>query len=126
MENTIDNRFKELSTSLQELIESKVRLFKILLVEKIAKSLYMLAFLVILLFILSLMLVFASVSLAHWISALWHNLYAGYLVVTGLYLLLSLLFIGFRKNLLLNPITRAFYNIIVADENNNNEYKPAA
>lgn len=126
MENTIENQFNELSKSLQELVENRIRLFKIVLVEKIARSLYMLAFLVILLFILSLVLVFASVSLATWLNAALGNIYSGYLIVTGIYIVLLVVFVAFRKFWLLNPLTRSIYNIIIPEETTDNEYDKAA
>ena len=122
MENTIEHHFQELNRSLREVIENRIKLFKVIMVEKLAKSLYMLLLLVLVLFFVSLMLVFASVALAGWLNHLLSNPYIGYLIVTGLYLMGLLLFLTLRKILLLNPITRMVFGIFMATESDYNEY----
>jgi hypothetical protein len=91
----IDNLVENLSGYL----ESRVKLLKIEIQEDVAKVLSKGLVHVTIVFFAFLFLIFFSIGLAEYINTFFINSFEGYWIVSGIYLIIFLIFLAFRKNL---------------------------
>ena len=102
MENIKDTIFKflkidNLISNLSGYIESRIALFKIEMQEDIARVLAKSLVYVVIMFFGFLFLVFFSIGLAHYLNSFFAKPFAGYWIVSGIYLMIFFMFLIFQK-----------------------------
>ena len=90
--------FQELKFLVTDYISARLKLFKYEVYEKSAKIAATLFSSFVIAMLAFLLLFFLSIALGFYFGALFNSLGAGFLVVAGLYLILLLPFIFFRKS----------------------------
>lgn len=104
----IDNIIDHIS----ELIEAKVEVYKVELKYEVAKIGAKLLSFIILSFFISLIVIFLSFSAATLINSLMDSRYWGFVIVTGFYTLLVVLYLSFKVNL---GIQHFFEKMLIGD-----------
>ncbi len=92
--------FLELKVLTTDYFTARIKLLKLDIYEKTAKISATLFSSLVIAMLASLMLFFLSIALGFYFGAVLGSLGTGFMVVTGLYLLLLIPFILFRKNLI--------------------------
>jgi hypothetical protein len=93
---------------LKEYVEVRLELIKLRTVRMASRTLSILLTGFIIIMLSLFILLFLGLTFSAWINALTGSAIAGYAATAGLYLLLLLLVIAFRKPLLQNPLIRIF------------------
>lgn len=101
---------------LQEYVELRIDIFKMELLRTNAKTSGIVVWLVVSLFMLFLILLFAGFTVSFWLSDLLHSNTAGFGITTGILILITLLITLFRKAFFINPVIR-----IVLKQNSDEE-----
>jgi uncharacterized membrane protein YqjE len=98
MERDSTEFFQELKLMVTDYLSARIQLIKFEFYEKTAKISAALFSSLVIVLLASLMLFFLSIALGFYLGALFDSYGTGFLMVTGLYLLMLLPFIFFRKN----------------------------
>jgi uncharacterized membrane protein len=85
-------------------VNARVELVRLQMIEKAAAMMSNALSLVIIIPFFLIAFLFLSVALAHYFAELWGHEYAGYLTVTGIYLLVGFLLVWNRRNWLIKPL----------------------
>ena len=85
-------------------INTRVELVRLQMIEKAAALMSNALSLLIIIPFFLIAFLFLSIALAHYFAELWGHQYAGYLTVTGIYLLIGFLLIRNRMNWLIKPL----------------------
>jgi hypothetical protein len=92
--------FQDLKVLMTDYLTAKLKLFKLEVYEKTAKITATLFSSLVIAMLASLMLFFLSIALGFYFGSVLDSYGTGFMVVTGLYLLLLVPFILFRKSLI--------------------------
>ena len=92
-------RIDAIIENLTGLIEARLELAKLELKEEIAKAGARIIAGVVLAFLLVMIIIFVSITLAAWLNYLLDSMFFGYLIVTGFYLLVLVLLIAFKAHI---------------------------
>jgi len=101
--------FKTIKTYL----ETKYTIARLDVTEKIILVIGLLLQIIIVLMLLSVILFFLSLALANFLGNYWNDTSLGFLTVTGLYILILLIFIIFRKPILINPLNKTLIRLLL-------------
>jgi putative superfamily III holin-X len=111
-----NNPFERLTENLKEYVNTRYDLITLKITQKVANmSAKSIAFLIIAT-VVSLFFFFINMALAYYISSLFGNNYTGFFIVSGFYLVVTIIFLIGRKNLLINPLRNCIINKILTDE----------
>ena len=91
-------RIDAIIESLTGLIEARLELAKLELKEEAAKAGARIIAGIVLAFLLVMIIIFVSITLAAWLNFLLDSMFLGYLIVTGFYLLVLVLLIAFKAH----------------------------
>ena len=106
--STID-KIESLITKAGDLAETKAELVKLKTVNKVSEAAASVLSTIAIVVLLALALIIVSLGLAYWIGYLLDNIYYGFFIVGGFYILLGVILHVFRKRLIKKPIA----NIII-------------
>ena len=107
---------ENLSTHIKDLVDARVQIFKYDIKTELSKSLSkVLNALIIFLLILAAVL-FLSIALSIYIGMKLNSYYLGFLIVAGIYLLLSLILIIFKKQIGIEKSIEANLNAVFGIE----------
>ena len=91
-------RIDAIIENLTGLIEARLELAKLELKEEIAKAGARIIAGIVLAFLLVMIIIFVSITLAAWLNYLLDSMFFGYLILTGFYLLVLVLLIAFKAH----------------------------
>jgi len=115
---TLEENFSELKSLLKDYLDARVNLFKLFLLEKIAKVgtyfLTAIVFLVLILFVI----LFSTFAFSFWYGNKFGNLAEGFLISAGFYVLLALAVFLLRRPLFTNSIIKNISSIIFSENKN--------
>jgi membrane protein YdbS with pleckstrin-like domain len=94
----------EISTFTQHNIERRLDYYKLEIIERIATSASTMITAFSLMLICSTVLIMLSLALAFFLSQLWNSYALGFLAISGIYALLAIFVIVFRRRLITNPV----------------------
>lgn len=97
MEREPADFFQELKILVADYLAARLKLIKYEIYEKTAKIAASLFSALVIVLLVMIVLLFSSISLGFYLGALFENTGTGFLAVTGLYLILLVPFIFFRK-----------------------------
>lgn len=102
-------------------ISTKLDVLKLSLIERVAIIMGFCMFIIVSMVIMSAVIVFLGISLGEYFAAITGSLSLGYLIVTGIYILILVLIFAFKK-----PLHRWFAGLFVnllttSDDGNNND-----
>ncbi len=101
--------FKEIKTFL----ETKYTITRLDITEKIIVLISMILQVIIIVMLSSVIFFVLSLALANYLGNYWDNTGLGFLTVTGLYILLLLIFIIFRKALIFKPLSKKLIQMLL-------------
>ena len=76
---------------------------------------------IIIAFLSAVILVMVSFTLATYIGNCWNNMILGFLAVTGMDILILLMFIIFRKTLILKPLSKILIQLLLTEDKEGEE-----
>jgi len=116
MEKEQKNKFETLFEEVREYLQLRQQLIKLKAIEKTTSiASHMISWLIIVpIFVLAFL--FVSITLAYVFAAWWGHIYAGYLTVTLLYIIIGLLLVKFRQRWLVKPMMNAMLKQILSKE----------
>ena len=100
--------FRENTKLFREYAEARVELLRLKLLRAAARSAGTFLWIIISLFLVFLVIIFAGLVLGFWLSSLTGSYISGFGITTGILLLLLLLLAVFRRALFINPFIRLF------------------
>jgi hypothetical protein len=104
--DTLGAFFRENKDLLQEYVETKLEIIRLVTIRKLAKSAGFFAWALILLFLAFFILLFGGLVLAFWLSELTGSLLKGFSAAGGILLVIFGLVAIFRKPLFMEPVSR--------------------
>ncbi len=113
---TLFTRIEELTGHFKEYVDNRIAVVKLRFAEKASAVVAGLLASLAVVFIFVCFIVFASVALAFVLSALIGKMYAGFLIVAGLYLLAAIIIWWGKEKLLRLPIMNAIIQKIFDKE----------
>ncbi|HKC66859.1 MAG TPA: phage holin family protein [Bacteroidia bacterium] len=111
-----NNPFEKLTDNLKEYVNTHYDIITLKATQKAANVGSHTVALLLIGMIVSLFLLFINIAVGFYLSALLHNSYAGFFIVAGFYLLLTLIFIIGRKKLIIHPLRNFIVKQILNDE----------
>lgn len=111
-------KFEELADHVKDYVRTKVETVKLTAAAKTSKVISNLIAGLIVAAVFSLFVVFGSVAAAFAISAWIGKMYAGFLIVAGVYLLIGLIIWNMRETILRIPIMNSFIRQLFKEEEN--------
>lgn len=118
-EKDLNDFYRENKALLKEYIELRMELFRMHAVRMISKSISMMAVIIFTSILFLFVLLFLGVSFSLWLAEWMGSMVYGFMGGAGLFLVLLVLTIIFRKPLFLNPLIRLFINETVSDVDEN-------
>ncbi len=115
----IEENFKDLYEQIRQIADTRIDLFKLDLVEKLSRLIYLIILFLVILIIVSIIMVFLSLTGASFFGNITGSSTLGYLIITGAYLFLFILLLTNRKKWLLNPILRQIAAVFFQNSDNN-------
>jgi hypothetical protein len=117
MSNDLSKNIAKLNDSAKEYFQTKVDLIKISLLEKLTRLTSLLINIWIIATLLIWVLIFGAAVFAVWYGEKTGNYFEGLLIAGGFLILLLVLFIIFRKNIVVTAVLRQYSEILLDDEN---------
>ncbi len=118
---TLQENFSELNDVIKRYINTRINLWKVQLLEKIAKTwTHLFVFILIIVSVLFIFLLLAF-AFSFWYGSTYGNMSTGFLISAGLFALLSFIIYLLRKPLFANNVIRNIASVIFDDEKNENE-----
>ncbi len=93
-------------------VETQVRIQKLKLVKTSSKIAGNLVWMIVLLFLLSLFVIFLGVTAGYWLSELTGSYVKGFGIVTGVILLKIIILVLLRKKLFIEPVVRSMVGMV--------------
>lgn len=104
-------RVDNLANNVTGYVETRVKLLKIEIKEDVAKALSKSLAQATIFFFAFLFLIFFSIGMAEFLNTLFTNSFEGYLIISGIYLLLFLVFLFLRKSV--NKVFKNFFSDLI-------------
>ena len=109
-------KIENLTKNIKEYVNIQVEIAKLKTLNKASIVGAKIAFGFIAALMVLLLLIFGSIALGYYLSILTGSIYTGFLIVTGLYLIIAVILFSGRKNLIINPIRNILIRQILSDE----------
>lgn len=116
MQESFGSFVNETASLLKEYVEVRIELIKLRAVRMASRTLSILVTAFIITMLSLFILLFLGLTFSAWITALTGSQVAGYVSTAGLYLILLLLVVAFRRPLLQDPMIRVFINENLNDQ----------
>ena len=100
--------FKENKNLVREYLETQLEIYKLRFIRSLAKTVGSFIWIMISLFLLSLLVLFAGLVTGFWLSELLDSYTQGFGITTLIMLVIILLVAALRKSLFVNPIIKLF------------------
>jgi uncharacterized membrane protein len=111
-----NNHFEKLTDNLKEYVNTRYDIITLKLTQKVANISSQAIAVILIGMVMSMFLLFINIAIALYLSSLLNNNYAGFFIVAGFYLLITLIFIIGKKGLILTPIRNLIVKQILHDE----------
>ncbi|MCF8303665.1 MAG: phage holin family protein [Bacteroidales bacterium] len=118
---SLPDSFAELAESVKVYLTLRLNLFKLSFIEKASRIISLSWTFTVVAVFFSLFLGFLSIAGALWLGDLLNNTPLGFLIIAGFYLLLFVIFLAFRKQLIMRPIIKIMAEIMFSDDENSND-----
>ncbi len=116
MEKSIVTSFSELIEQIKLYISLRMKHYKLSAGEKVIELFSTLAAGMIFWMIAFIIMVFGGFALAFWLGEILHHLSIGFLIVTGIFILLIIIIYLFRQSLIFDPIARKLIPLFEIEE----------
>ena len=110
------NNVEKLTENFKEYVNTRYDIVTLKVTQKTADIGSQSVAMILILLFASMFLLFINIAVAFFISSLLKINYAGFFIVAGFYLLLTLIFILFRKKLIAHPLRNLIIKKILNDE----------
>lgn len=113
-----DSQYSKLGADVQSFLSKRLDLFRVRLLEKVSRILGLIVSVLVVLFLSSIVVIFGGIALAY-VLGQWLPMWAAYLIVGGVFVVLVIVAVAFRKQLFINPIVGALVAILFASGGDN-------
>ncbi|MGP8214439.1 MAG: phage holin family protein [Bacteroidia bacterium] len=110
------SKIEELTDNVKEYINIRVELVKLQATNKVSILIAILEFGLIAFLLVQLILIVAGLALGYYLSSVTGSTFLGFLLVTGLYIIMGIVLVTYRKKLIINPIRNIIIKYILSDE----------
>lgn len=107
MQSTLD-QIRNLAETAKSLAETKAEILKLKAIKQVSKSMSSILIILFVAILSILAVILLSISLAIWIGGMVNSISAGFLIVGGFFLLVSLILLALRKKSLAPTLTNSF------------------
>lgn len=115
----MDTQYSKLIGDLQSYLSKRYDLFLVRVLEKVSILLGLLISLVVVLFLASVVVIFGGIALAY-VLGQWLPMWAAYLIIGAVFLLLLVLAVVFRRQWFINPIVALLSTILFSSTSDGN------
>ncbi len=120
MSKELTKNIGELNGSVKSYVQAKVDLVKLTLIEKTTRfTAYLFNFVVVAMFSV-LIIGFAAAAFAIWYGQTYNNYFEGVLIAGGCLIVVTLLFLLFRKKIITNSVIKNFSDILFEEDHKEN------
>lgn len=123
MESTID-QVENLVNKAGDLVETKVELWKLKTAGKVAEAVTSVISKIAMVVLLGVALIILSLGVAYWIGSELNNIYYGFFIVGGFYVLAGLLILAFRDVLIKKPLSNIIIDRLIKDDSEKENLQP--
>ena len=116
MSENLNDFYKENKRLVSDYVETRLDLLKLTTVRSLSRTLSMLILVTIISFMVLFFLLFLVIAFSWFMSDLLGSATLGFLCGGGVFLLILMLFVAFRKALFLNPLIRLFIQTSTQEE----------
>ena len=95
---------------------AKYKITRLDITEKIIVGINLFIQVIIIALLLTVILIVASFTIANYLGSCWDNNVLGFLTVTGIDVLILIIFIVFRKALILKPLSKILIQLLLTGE----------
>lgn len=95
---------------------AKYKITRLDITEKIIVGINLFIQVIIIALLLTVILIVASFTIANYLGSCWDNNVLGFLTVTGIDVLILIIFIVFRKTLILKPLSKILIQLLLTGE----------
>ncbi len=100
---------------------AKYKITRLDITEKIIVGINLLIQVFIIALLSTVILIVASITLANYLGSCWDNAILGFLTVTGIDILILIIFIIFRKTLILKPLSKILIHLLLTGDREEEE-----
>ena len=118
-EEKVDDFFTASGKQLEQYVQDRILLLKLQATEKTARLVALLCSVLIISLLAFFILLFLSFMAGNYFAGITGNIYSGYAIVTGFYMLLLIIVLLYRKKLntkIINAVIRIFFGKNESDE----------
>ena len=105
-----------LINEIKDYLVAKYKITRLDITEKIIVGINLVIQIIIIALLLTVILIVASFTLANYLGSCWDNTVLGFLTVTGIDVLILIIFIVFRKTLILKPLSKILIQLLLTGE----------
>lgn len=118
---SLSELFKRLLDQVKVYLNLRIDFLRLYVAENLIKFFSSLALWLVIFFFLFFVLVFGSFAFAYWFGELTGRWSVGFLIIAGIYLLLSVLIYAFRKVIIVKPFTKLIISQMELDKLNDQD-----
>ena len=109
-------KIEELSGNVKEYVNVQVKLINLKVVDKVSSVAANITFAIIIFLFAFLLLIFGSIALGFYLASVTGSTSLGFLVLTGIYLIVGIILFSFREKLVINPIRNGLIRQMLRNE----------
>lgn len=115
-DNSLTENFSELRDILKKYLDARVKLWKVLLLEKLAKMGTSILTILVLIVILASLLLLLLFAFSFWYGNVYGSIYCGFLISAGIYVLIGVLLFLLRRPIFSNNVIRNLGKIFFSED----------
>jgi len=116
--NTLSSQFKKLFDQIKLYLDLRIGLLKLNVAEYLIKFFSTLVMWMVVFLFLFFVLVFGSFAFAYWFGNIIGEMWLGFIIIAGFYLVLALIIYWMRKSLIVKPFTNLILSQMELDDPN--------
>ncbi len=121
LKNRINSETKEISKEVEEYIQNRINLTKLHIAEDISRFFSTTATIMIVFYLLFFALFMLALAAAYFINQILDSKHIGFLIISGLFIFVSLLFYWLRKKIIQKPIIKAVIHLFFPKHSDNEQ-----
>ena len=109
---------KENKDTVKEYIETRYEIYRLKGIKTISKTAGLLGWIIISMFLLFLVTIFAGITMGYWLSSLFNSMVLGFGFTSIFFLLVFIFMAIFRKQLFINPVITSIISQSIENDDN--------
>ena len=117
--NALEENLSSLNETIRNYLDARIKLLKLLLVEKITRTGTYFFSVVVGIVIIASLLLLLTFAFSFWYGYAYGSIYGGFLISAGFYIIVGILVFLLRRSIFSNNVVRNLSNILFSDDPEN-------